>query len=61
MSEEISKIILEELRAFREDAMPRLTAVERWQSNVDGKISMFGLICVALGGLATWLTGIIHK
>lgn len=59
MSDEISNIILEELRALRSDLAPRVNAVEKWQSNADGKITMFGIFCVTIGGMISWVVSIL--
>lgn len=39
----------------------RLGIVEKWQSNADGKVTMFGLFCVSLGGILSWLTNLFHR
>ena len=57
MSDEISKIILEELRALRADMQPRMSKVEKWQSNADGKITMFGIFCAGIGSIITFISG----
>lgn len=61
MSKDISEIILEELREFRKDMHNRVGKVEMWQSNVDGKITVFGLFCAAIGSFVVWMTNILHR
>ncbi len=46
---------------LKNDLAPRVVNVERWQSNIDGKITMFGLFCGMIGSAIAWLAGIIHK
>lgn len=57
MPDNVTQIILDELRAMREDIAPRLRKVESWQDNADGKITMFGLFCSAIGGIVVWFVG----
>ena len=61
MSKDISEVILEELREFRRDMQVRVNKVESWQANADGKITMFGLFCTGIGGIAAWLASHIGK
>ncbi len=64
----IQQIILDELRAHREESRERhekmdvrVNIVEKWQATADGKISAFGIICVAIGGFIAWLTKVIQN
>jgi len=66
--DDISQIILDELRAHREESRDRhdkietrVRNVEAWQSNADGKITVFGLVGVFIGGFVTWVTNLFHN
>ena len=61
MSDDIQQIILDELRALRSDIHPRLRAVETWQSEANGKITMIGLFATMMGGVVTWVAGMFHR
>lgn len=59
---EISKIILDELRAHRSESNERhvqidnrVRRVEDWQSNANGKISIIGAVGVGIGGFIAWV------
>lgn len=56
MSDNISEIILEELRELRKDLTPRVVKIEQWQANVEGKATMFGVLVTALTGFIAWIT-----
>lgn len=68
MEKDIAEIILEELRAHREESSKRheqidvrVRKVETWQSNADGKVTMIGVFGVLFGGFITWLTDLFHR
>lgn len=58
MNDDISQIILAELRDFRKDINTRVNSVEKWQANADGKITMFGVFCMVIGGVIVWITNL---
>lgn len=37
----------------------RIGDTEKWQSNADGKVTAIGVICVALGGIISWIVGLV--
>lgn len=72
---DINEIILQEVREtraelkahrlesnVRHDSLElRVRTNERWISDANGKITMFGLFCAAVGSAVAWVAGIIHK
>ena len=67
-NDEISQIILEELREHRRESNERhvqvdkrIRKVENWQSEANGKITIISAVGVAIGGIITWVTGIFHQ
>lgn len=65
---EISKIILQELRDHRKESNERHIAidkrirkVENWQANASGKLTALGVIGVAAGSIVTWLTSVFRE
>jgi hypothetical protein len=68
MDKEISQIILDELRAHREESRDRhdqldirVRNVEGWQKNAEGKITIIGLVCTATAGFVAWISTLLHK
>ena len=68
MANDISQIILDELREHRRESADRhelmdvrLRTVENWQHEIKGKATMFGVICTACGGIIAWLTSLLHR
>lgn len=67
MADDISQIILDELRAHRQESAQRhegfdkrIRKVEIWQADASGKMTMLGLVGVVAGGIVTWLTQIFR-
>lgn len=67
MSDDITQIILDELREHRKESNDRHVAidkrvrkVENWQAEANGKITIIGTVGVAVGGIVTWLTDVFR-
>jgi len=65
MTKDISELILEELRDHRaesrerhEKLSDRVSTVEAWQNNANGKITMFGAFGIVIGGVLSWVVSI---
>lgn len=65
MNDEISQIILEELREHRRESNERHSAidirirhVEKWQADAGGKVTMLGIILTSISGVIAWIAGI---
>lgn len=65
MSEDISQIILQELREHRRESSvrhenmdTRVRVVETWQANAEGKVKVFGLFLAAVTSFLAWLIGV---
>lgn len=70
MSEEIQHIILDEVRNIRAELHlhrtesyerhdkidERVRAVESWQNNANGKITVITAVSMAVGGVITWIS-----
>jgi len=68
MDNDISQIILDELRAHRLESADRhdkldgrVRNVEAWQHDAGGKATMLASVAAALGGIVVWATGFFHK
>ena len=62
---DIQEVILEELRAHRTESNARhvemdkrVRNIENWQSDANGKITMFGAFGTALGAFIVWVVSI---
>lgn len=51
MADDLQQVILDELRALRNDIQPRLRKVEEKQANLDGKMTVTGVFCTAIGSV----------
>ena len=46
---------------LKDDLSPRVHRVEAWQNNADGKITVIGIVAVAVGSAITWIANKISS
>ena len=68
MADDKLDIILDELRAHRDESRDRhnqldgrVRNVEAWQSNAEGKAKMLAVVMTSAAGVFAWLSGFLHK